>query len=40
MVNAGITGTSSDDYRNIIGLPRLGGPASPWRVLLSVSKEK
>jgi hypothetical protein len=25
MVNTGITGTSSDDYRNIIGLPRLGG---------------
>ena len=42
MVNISITGTSSEGYRNVIcfavaGLPRRGGPASPWRVLLTTS---
>jgi hypothetical protein len=39
MPNTSITGTSSDGYRNAMGLPRCGGPASPWRVLYQLSKE-
>jgi hypothetical protein len=34
MVNTSITSTSSDGYRNVLGLPRLGGPA------YQLSKEK
>jgi hypothetical protein len=37
MVNTSISSTSSDDYRNVIGLPRLGGPASPWRACLALA---
>jgi len=36
MVNASIVGASSDGYRNVIGLPRCGGPASLWRACLAV----
>jgi hypothetical protein len=34
MVNTSIAGTSSDGYRNVIGLPRLGGSSH------QISKEK
>jgi hypothetical protein len=37
MVNASIVGASSDGYRNVIGLPRCGGPASLWRACLAVA---
>jgi hypothetical protein len=37
MPNTSITGTSSDGYRNAMGLPRRGGPASPWRACLAVA---
>jgi len=40
LVDTSITGTSSDGYRNIIGLPRCGGPASPWRACLPVEQRK
>jgi hypothetical protein len=36
MVITSIFGTSSDRYRNIICLPRLGGPASPWWACLAL----
>jgi hypothetical protein len=37
MVNSSITDTSFDGYRNVIGLPRCGGPASLWRACLAVA---
>jgi hypothetical protein len=36
MVSTGITGTSPDDYRDIIALPSCGEPASPWQASVSV----
>jgi hypothetical protein len=37
MVDTSIAGTSFRCYRDIIGLPRCGGPAALWR---QISKEK
>jgi len=37
MENINITNTFSNGYQNVIGLPRLGGPASPWRACLPAS---
>lgn len=38
MVKTTIAGNSPDRYRNVTGLPRLGGLASPWRACLAVNK--
>jgi len=37
MVRQSITGTSSDGYRNVNGLPRCGGLASLRRACLAVA---
>jgi len=38
MVKTTIAGNSPDRYRNVTGLPRCGGPASPWRACLAVNE--
>jgi hypothetical protein len=41
MADISIACTFTDCYRDVTGLPRLGGPASPWRVFQAqIDKEK
>jgi len=41
MAHISIACTFTDCYRDVTGLPRLGGPASPWRVFQAqIDKEK